>query len=171
MAFSFNNKNCIFVVNAIMEITIVKYQEGEEHEITGMIKTVYNEFVAPDYCDTGNQFFYEFIMPENISKRIQDGVDRLFTAKLDKKIIGVISFKNKSHLSLLFVLKEFQGKGVAKKLFDFYLENTKSDRISEFTVNASPYSKKIYEKLGFEALSEMQEANGIKYFPMNKKLK
>jgi len=72
---------------------------------------------------------------------------------------------------LLFVKKEYQGKGLSRKLFEHYMENYLKDRTVEITVNASPYSEKIYEKLGFEKISGMQETNGIKYFPMRRKLK
>jgi predicted GNAT family N-acyltransferase len=33
-------------------------------------------------------------------------------------------------------------------------------------VNASPFSEKIYEKLGFKKVDELQEINGIQFVSM-----
>lgn len=153
-----------------MGIAIEKYNQGELFEINRLIRSVYDEFVAPDYCDTGNQLFYDYISTNNMEKRIADGTDQIYTAKINGMIAGVIAFKNLSHLSLLFVSKQYHGQGIARKMFNHHAGFIVSEKIDEITVNASPYSKPIYEKLGFMAVSEMKELNGIKYFPMIKKL-
>jgi GNAT superfamily N-acetyltransferase len=147
-----------------------EFQPGQEREIYDLIKRVYDEFVAPDYTNEGNQFFYDFIRPEMMLERYSNKIDTIFTAKTNSQIIGVITLRNPDHISLLFVDKEFHGMGIARKLFNSVEEILIKDNVREITVHASPYSLKIYERLGFEAESGMQEVNGIKYIPMKKKV-
>lgn len=153
-----------------MKIHINNFIPGEETELYDLIKKVYNEFVAPDYTAKGNIFFYEYIQPEKILERFLAKNEIVITAKCDNKIIGVLDIKNKSHISLLFVEKSFQGKGVSSILLNEYLKRISSLDVREITVHASPYSVKIYEKLGFLSESEMLEENGIRYLPMTRKL-
>ena len=42
--------------------------------------------------------------------------------------------------------------------------------VSSITVNASPYSVRVYDRLGFEATNELREKDGIKFVPMEKRL-
>jgi len=79
-----------------------------------------------------------------------------------------MEIKNKDHISLLFVKKEFHGKGIGKYLFEHYLNIIKRENtgIKIITVNSSIYAEKIYLKFGFIKTNEIQEKDGIKYIPM-----
>jgi predicted GNAT family N-acyltransferase len=154
-----------------MKILINNFIPGEETELSELIKVVYDEFVAPDYTSEGNVFFYDYIQPEKILERFLGKNEIVLTAKCDNIIIGVLDVKNKSHISLLFVAKNFQGKGVSSMLMNEYLKRIASLAIDKITVHASPYSVKIYEKLGFSAVSDMLEENGIRYLPMTRLVK
>ena len=91
--------------------------EGFEYEINQLIRKVYDEFVAPDYSDEGNQYFYEWIEPENIAARQKENRNILI-ATLRNKLAGVIEIRQNSRISLLFVDKSFHKQGIARKLFD-----------------------------------------------------
>jgi GNAT superfamily N-acetyltransferase len=147
------------------------FQPEQENEIYALIRKVYDEFVAPDYSDEGNKFFYNWIAPEKIAERQRVGRNML-VAMIDSKIAGVIETRDNSYVSLLFVLKEYQGLGIAKKLFHEALKNCqKTDPyIDKFYVHASPFSVPVYKKLGFAETDSMQEQNGIKYLPMEMKI-
>lgn len=43
-------------------------------------------------------------------------------------------------------------------------------KIRAITVNASPYAVGFYEKNGFTALDKEQEADGIRFTPMRKRI-
>jgi GNAT superfamily N-acetyltransferase len=84
-----------------------------------------------------------------------------FGALLQDSVLGVLQCGE--HISLLFVKKEFQRKGIAKALFSAYLERSKSNR---FTVNFSPYAKELSKvRFSLPRFSE-QTTNGIRYIPM-----
>ncbi|GKT14619.1 GNAT family N-acetyltransferase [Aduncisulcus paluster] len=154
-----------------MKIELKEFCRGDEYDISRLIKTVYDEFVAPDYSDHGNAFFYAWIKPTDILKRQK--ARNTWLAYCDDKIVGVIEIRDDHHISLLFVDKEYHRQGIARSLFYKALKECKErdPELKEFSVNASPFSIPIYEKLGFERTkSEIQEQNGLKFLPMIMKL-
>ena len=88
------------------------------------------------------------------------------TALEEKKIIGMITLRNKTHISLLFVDEKYHRRGVGRALME-YLENyllteVGADRV---TVNSSPYGEGFYHRLGFRDLRPQEQKNGIIYTP------
>jgi predicted GNAT family N-acyltransferase len=152
-------------------IRIEKYQSGQETMIHQLIKRVYDEFVAVDYCEEGNRFFYDWIQPSKIAERQRSGRN-IWVARVQSDLIGVIETRENKYISLLFVDKTYQGKGIAKKLLDKALKEIirRVPDTDTVLVHASPFSIPVYEKLGFVATDSMQEENGIKYLPMELKI-
>lgn len=148
-----------------MEISI--YQYGQEREIYQLIKKVYDEFVAPEYSVSGNQVFYDWIAPEQILQR-QTKSKSLWVAKENNKLVGMIEIRDNNRISLLFVDKYYQGRGIAKELFQIALKASleRDSNLKTYSVHASPYSIPIYKKLGFEETDTLQETMGIIYLPM-----
>jgi GNAT superfamily N-acetyltransferase len=153
------------------EIAINTYHSGDEIEISQLIRQVFEEFVAHDYSEAGNNFFYDWIEPEKIALRQVDG-RTIWVARDEAKMVGVIEIRDNIHISLLFVLKEYQGKGIAGRLFREALKSSlqRNSEISKCSVHASPFSIPVYERLGFHATNSMKEENGIKYMPMEMNL-
>jgi len=149
------------------KIKITKYKNGQEVAINRLIKKVYDEFVAIDYTDEGNSFFYDWIEPSKIAER-QHNQRTILLAMVGSMIIGIIEIRDNNRISLLFVDKEFQGNGIAKKLFRESLKACiqKDPNLDKFYVYASPFSIPIYKKLGFCETDIMQEKFGMKYLPM-----
>jgi len=154
-----------------MNFKIQPYKLGQEYQITKLIRRVYDEFVAPDYTDDGNEFFYDWISPEKIADRQKQHVN-LYTATINSEIVGMIEIRENKNISLLFVDKDYHGKGIAKGLFLTALKEclAKDNSLDKFYVHASPYSIPAYERLGFKKTREMHEEHGIKYLPMEMEL-
>lgn len=148
-------------------IKIEKYQKGQEIDIHQLIKKVYDEFVSIDYSDNGNKFFYDWIEPSRIAERQKDQIN-LLVALVDSKIIGMIEIRDNKNISLLFVDKQYQGQGIAKRLFQESLKicTQRDSTLDMFFVHASPFSIPIYKNLGFIETDSLQENHGIKYLPM-----
>ena len=67
----------------------------------------------------------------------------------------------------MFVGKAHQRKGIARQMFQVVLEELqKKKRVTQITVNSSPYAVKAYERLGFVKTQEQQEKDGILFVPM-----
>jgi GNAT superfamily N-acetyltransferase len=148
-------------------LRIEKYRIGQEIMIYQLIRKVYDEFVASDYSEDGNKFFYDWIQPLKIGERQCNQIN-IWVAFIDSVLVGMIEIRDNKFISLLFVDKEYQGQGIAKKLFEESLKETnrRDPNLSKFYVHASLYSVPIYKKMGFIETNEMQKENGIRYLPM-----
>jgi GNAT superfamily N-acetyltransferase len=144
----------------------------EINKVSNMINNVFNEFVGIDYSENGKKTFKDYITPKNILERFNNKTSQFYVAKYINDIIGILEIKNKDHISLFFVKKEYHGKGIGKKLFDNYIKTLKQDNngIKVITVNSSFFAENIYSKMGFIKTNEIQEKDGIKYIPMENKL-
>lgn len=122
-------------------IKIENYQEGEKIEIHQLIKEVYDEFVSIDYSDEGNKFFYDWIESSRITERQKEQIN-LLVALSESKIIGMIEIRYNKNISLLFVDKQYQGQGIAKRLFYESLKTSiqRDSTLDKFFVHASPFS-------------------------------
>jgi predicted GNAT family N-acyltransferase len=152
------------------EIVIENLRKEEIMEFSKLTDEVFDEFVGMDYSDEGKKTFKEYIKEQAIIERINK--NEFFTAKYKNKIIGIMEIRNKDHISLFFVLKEFHGKGIGRKLFAYYIKIIKQNDIGikSITVNSSFYGEKVYKALGFIKTQEAQEKDGIKYIPMEYKV-
>lgn len=153
------------------KVEFAKYQKGEEVAIFKLIKKVYDEFVACDYSEEGNRFFYDWIDPLKMAER-QKNERNIWVAKDLDEITGMIEIRDNNRISLLFVDKEYQQQGIASKLFSIALESCmkKDSELNLFYVHASPFSMPIYKRMGFVETDKMQEKMGIKFLPMEMKI-
>lgn len=151
-----------------MDYSIIPFENGMEKEIARLVKKVYDEFVAQDYSKEGNDFFYDFVKPENFVSRVEQNQNRILCAVHSSVIVGLIEIRDQNQISLLFVDSNCQKKGIAKKLYAQTLKLLKEENphIKTVHVHASPFSIPAYKKLGFNADGEIQEHIGIKYLPM-----
>ena len=150
-----------------MQITYQLIQPTEAPQTSQLIKTHFDEFVAPEFSDEGKKEFQNYIAPENILARQQNN-HFIFVAKLHEKLVGMIEIRNNNHLSLLFVDKEYQHQGISRALFEKAKEKIlyESPKTKEISVNSSIYALKAYERLGFEATGEQTNFNGFTFVPM-----
>lgn len=150
-----------------MDWVIDTIKIDELKETLELVKMVFDEFEAPYYSQEGIETFYRFIDLENIKKCLKENY-KMYVAKKENKIIGMIAFRDNSHIALLFVDKEFHKKGIARKLFEkakkYCIENNKN--IEHITVNSSPYAVGFYEKIGFVKIAEEQVVDGLRFTPM-----
>lgn len=135
----------------------------EVKELTSLVIETFDEFVGVDYSEEGKKSFYEFVNDGKIFTNMLLAHEFLITAKINQEIVGVITTKDRAHISLLFVRKDYHGKGIARDLLESLLNLTEDETI---TVNSSPYALEIYKKLGFVIQENLQEKDGIKFIPM-----
>ncbi|HEX8965551.1 MAG TPA: GNAT family N-acetyltransferase [Patescibacteria group bacterium] len=132
-----------------------------------LVSDVFDQFVAPNYIEEGNQEFYKYLDKNAVNNRLQNN-HFIILCKARGKVVGLIEVRNLNHVSMLFVNAAYQGRGIAKQLLSRALEICKKQdpQLKEVSVHSSPNSVVIYEKLGFVKVKEEQIINGIRFTPM-----
>ncbi|MCR4926306.1 MAG: GNAT family N-acetyltransferase [Clostridiales bacterium] len=140
-----------------MQIRIIKKEEYPQ--AFELVFRVFDKFEAPEYSQEGIDSFKKSLSDEKYISQLE-----IYAAFENEKIIGVIATRNSgNHIALFFVDEEYQRQGIGKKLFQLAIADNYTGTV---TVNSSPYAVKIYEKLGFEKVSEEKVDDGIRYTPM-----
>lgn len=153
-----------------LEIRLMR--NGEERAASELVEKVFNEFVGPGYTAEGIKTFLDYIRPEAMAERLLMEGHFTLVAFWKGSPAGVLSVRDFNHISLLFVDKSYQGKGISRELFRKATGMIKKDfhHIKEILVNSSPYALAVYKKLGFQSIDSEKEKNGIRYIPMIFKL-
>ncbi|WP_034444826.1 GNAT family N-acetyltransferase [Butyrivibrio sp. AE2032] len=124
-------------------------------------------FDAPDYSQEGIDNFYNFIHDEMLRNMFVAGHYQLFVAMDEGRYVGMLSLREKKHISLLFVDEKYHRHGVASALLKFVCKYALTEEGEErLTVNASPYAVDFYHKKGFRDLQGETVADGIRFTPM-----
>lgn len=147
---------------------LCRVTEKNLSEVLELVKEVFDEFEAPEYEAMGVETFYHFIRYENIKEMMQKAEMLIYAAYDGSQLAGVIALRGEQHISLLFVKKQYQRQGVAKKLFAMIRSICEKKELEKkvITVNSSPYAVEVYRCLGFQPLAEEQTKDGIRFTPM-----
>ncbi|MHB9307316.1 GNAT family N-acetyltransferase [Fusobacterium polymorphum] len=137
---------------------------NEKNEALLFAKRVYIESKDDSYSKQGIETFCNFVDNKKITKSF-----KVYGAFEDNVLKGIIATdRRKRHISLFFVDKVSQGKGIGKELMSIIINKNENSYI---TVNSSRYGVPIYEKLGFIKIEEEKEQDGLKFTPMKLVLK
>lgn len=125
------------------------------------------QFEADVYTAEGIRNFEDFITDTSLHRMFVMGSYQLFVALEEKKIVGMITLRNNSHISLLFVDARYHRQGIGRALIEYLREYLLAEvGVSRITVNAAPYGVAFYHKLGFRDIRPEEEKDGITYTPM-----
>lgn len=124
-------------------------------------------FEADVYSPEGVKHFRDFITDTTLHRMFIMGAYQMFVALDRDKIVGMITLRNSTHISLLFVDEKYHRRGIGRALMG-YLTNYLLTEVGAayVTVNASPYGVGFYHKLGFKDIRPEEERDGIIYTPM-----
>lgn len=159
-----------------MEISIASYEDFRSLALLKRIvwETTYRGIYPDEKIDK-----YDVDLNENKFKNmIKEQSQRLFVILSDSKIIGYIScgkimraFDKHTHdIGLLYLLKEYQGKGIGRQMFEFAKKELKNQGITEFIVSCNKYNipaQQFYKKMGGQII-KIDEDNKDKSIPQVK---
>jgi GNAT superfamily N-acetyltransferase len=148
-------------MTAIIELL----QENEIEEFSRLVDFVFDEYVGNDYSDAGNKTFKDYTSKEAVLERMKSS-SIFYIAKDEGWIIGALEIRNKDHISLFFIDKKYQGKGIGRELFNRYISDITSEGITSVSVNSSIFGENIYTALGFKRTDGPREKDGILFIPM-----
>ena len=145
-------------------IEIKQLVNNEKDEALLFAKRIFIESEDESYSKEGIETFCNFVDNKKIIKSF-----KIYGAFEDNILKGLIATdRRKRHISLFFVDKVSQGKGIGKELMKVVINNNGNSYI---TVNSSRYGVPIYEKIGFIKIEEEKEQDGLKFTPMKLILK
>ena len=93
---------------------------------------------------------------------------RFHLAWLGDTLVGVATMRDDSHLTQLFVGTRYQGRGIARRLWQRAMADAvRRAGTRRFTLNASRCAVPVYRRLGFVATGpERPSPNGVLTTPM-----
>lgn len=144
------------------------YREEWEDAIS-LAWSTFMKFEAADYTPRGVKSFWEFITDPVLQRMFAMGAYQLFVAIDKGKIVGMISLRNETHISLLFVDAAYHKQGIGRALISYlcrYVDREEGHH--SVTVNAAPYALGFYHKLGFEDTGAEESNDGIRFTPMKR---
>lgn len=125
------------------------------------------KYDAVDYTKEGVQNFADFISDEKLHQLFLDGKYEMFVAISNNTIIGLITLRDKSHISLLFVKEQYHRNGIGRGLVMKVRQHVlKKYGIPYITVNSAPYGIDFYHSIGFIDVGEKRVRRGITVAPM-----
>lgn len=127
------------------------------------------KFEAKDYGQEGVDSFRDFLADSLLRRMFLTGEYPVFIALDGDKQAGMISLRNKRHISLLFVEEGHHHRGIGRRLIESMEKYIKREyRERKITVNAAPYAVGFYHQIGFEDVAPQLSKDGIIYTPMEK---
>jgi len=151
----------------MQEIIIRKAMVYDWKKLTDLAWNVFCEFEAPEYGEEGTKHFQDFLTDPLLERMFWKGEYPAYVAMDGEKCVGVVTLRNRNHISLLFVDKAYHRQGLGRKLLLKMAQSVKEEeRLESITVNAAPYATEFYHRVGFRDLDEMQKTDGILYTPM-----
>jgi dihydrofolate synthase/folylpolyglutamate synthase len=138
----------------------------EAPAVSSLARSVFDEFVAPHYSRRGRTEFIRSSTPEKIV------LHEVFVAEDtgSLELVGMLLLERSSHITMLFVKKEYQRKGVGKQLIEHIEHVCRTRSIGRLTVNAAPNAIDAYRAYRFEVAGSEKKEHGVLYTPMEKAL-
>ena len=156
------------------DFAIEQLSVDEVEDISSILTDIFTHDIAGNSTDFGRLDFQHYVEAQNIIARIDRGYEVWVGKKLGKTA-AIAELAPPSHVTLLFVGKEFRGTGIGRKLFDFVLNRISiinyNLSVVEVTVNSVPASAGFYRHFGFEVNGEEKYREGILNIPMVKRMR
>ena len=154
-----------------MDPIVIRKTTGNEVESAMQLALeVFMQFEAPNYHPSGVETFRKDIVenPAYLEKARQ-GICPVYGAFDGDNLVTLMGMRSdRKHINLAFTKKEYHRRGIAKAIFQYLLQDVlrENPSLEALTLNSSPYGLPFYLAIGFVALSEEQEINGIRFTPM-----
>lgn len=137
------------------DVKFIKAEKEDCYALARIKKEVWNTTYRGIYKDSDlDDFDYN-----KHELKFINGLDGLYIIKLSEKIIGYFCFSYPKYpykdykycLNSLYILKDYQGLGIGKKVFKFIINYCNDNEINEFFTSANKYNEnaqKFYQKMG-----------------------
>jgi len=119
------------------------------------------------YLDEGQgdlpEWFLSTLRVNEFERRLKSDENHNLVYEVRNRIVGYISMNENGHLYHLFVSEQYQGKGIARALWN---EITRKCKSSRYTVRSSLYAVPVYKAFGFYEAGPAGVKDGMHFQPM-----
>jgi predicted N-acetyltransferase YhbS len=152
-----------------LEVSVLDPAEAEV--AMAVVKESFDLCVAPDYAQQGRELFAQVVTADYLCS-LPHRQGFTLVAKLEGRMVGMCAFRDGHHVTLFFVLPEFQGRGIGRRLFDSAVERVRRNvsGATKLEVHSSPVAVSVYQALGFSVTAPEKVDDGIRYIPMERLL-
>ena len=146
-------------------IAIRPIRDGEEEQICGLIRRVLDRPASAAAGDGEDALGY--IEVDAMLFRVQRGSLVLVAVDRDR-VVGMIEMEHLSHLALLFVDRRYQGRGLARSLWEEARAYCRAANPGgrQFTVNSVEAALPVYRSFGFVECGPPRSQDGYLLTPM-----
>ena len=134
-------------------------------EASSIVKEYYDPLLGSEQND---YMINQFQSVSSLTEQLQKGYQCYFVCENDKNI-GFLAFvpkENELYLSKFYLEKSARGKGYARTMMNFVIENARKMKAASITLNVNKHNvtKYIYEKLGFVRIRSEKIDIGSGYY-------
>lgn len=140
---------------------IVEIQEHEIEYAVSLVQRVFDQFISGEETKEG---IASFALINNAAFYRQENI-KVYVAKLENIIVGVMAVGDENHIHLLFVDNNYHKLGIGRRCVEMLCSLVDKD----IFVNSSIYAYSFYRALGFVSTNIIQQDDGITYIPMVKR--
>ncbi len=154
--------------------TAVQYRRLSDFEVedaSALALRVFDEFVATQFSDEGQQEFHRYASPNAIRERNRAGC-LTFAAQRDGRLVGMLHLRDGEHIAMLFVERDSQRQGIGRSLIGAATEYVRARQppVRVLTVASTPNAIEAYRKLGFVSVGSEQVLKGIRFVSMMREI-
>ena len=133
---------------------IRRFQTGDADEVSALIATTLRTTNIKDYSSEDIENEVEILQPNNILERAK--YTHFYVVCDDNKLVGCGAIgpywdkEDESSLFTIFVLPEYQGKGIGKKIIETLEQDEYFLRAKRIEIPASITGTPFYRQMGYD---------------------
>ena len=151
-----------------MDIIIRRFEEKDKNELSEMIISTLGSTNSKDYTKEQIEMISQELTPNRLCERAKQG--HFYVACSGERVVGcgcIAPFWGSSTESILltiFVLAEFQGKGIGRKIIQTLEQDEYALRAKRIEIPASVTGTEFYRKMGYDYKNGVKELeDGVMY--------
>ena len=144
-------------------MNIRKFQDADADEVSALIVTTLRTTNIKDYSSEYIENEVKILQPHNILERAR--WTHFYIARDDNKIVGCGAIgpywdkEDESSLFTIFVLPEYQGRGIGRKIIETLEQDEYFLRAKRIEIPASITGTPFYRKMGYDYKNEIGRAH------------
>lgn len=139
---------------------------ADASRISALVRGLAEQYIAHEFSEEAARRLLDSMDEPAIGAYLASGY-RYHVAEAAGELAGVVAVRDNRHLYHLFVAERFQGKGLARALWQTAkAASIEAGNPGVFTVNSSRFAVGLYETFGFVGHGEVVDESGVVHIPM-----